>query len=901
VAAKYLHVFKTEQLRRLPLIIGALVIVCGGAGYFLYQQVRGSKIRDPWSLIPRDALAVYEFDKECRSCREELRGSAVWDFIKHASGVGKSDDSLRLKLYSLLDKTNDLKVSLHQVKKDEFDLIYFINLSAIPEFTKVWQSRDYKLSERSFASVIVHEIRNKNISLSWAVIDGVWMGSFTPFLVEDVIRTSQNDDSGIFESIRSTNVLPAITGDAGNLYVQLSRLDELVSIFYPSKFPVNTSIGKSALLDVKVDGKNVILNGFSLDTASRSEYLLSLFKKQNATAFELKGLISNNAVAVSTFGVSDGKQFYSDLQQIRNNQRTGADSLKLILETAKVDAFKLYSSIGDECAIEFVQSVKKGKLSKVLIVESTDIKYWSSSLRSICEQNSNDSLTTEVYGENVIIEVPIFRLPQKLFYPLVTGFDEAFYTIIGNRILIGDNLQDLKRVLNDISSDETWGKSLRHNKFFEATLLESSVSTYFNVSKVMNYVTADMHPKWKKFFDEEKNLVKAFEMACFQFSHLNNSYYTNAVFETKDVASGADDKNDSRISVNFEVPIRSLHLVKSHVDRADEVLIQDSLDNLSLVSSDGSILWKVPVGGPIIGEVTQIDFFKNGKLQYFFATRSALHIIDRLGNYVSGYPLKVADSNLIFASVIDYDNSKNYRFLATDSTGSLWMFDKEGNNLEGWRPKFLTGNVSISPRHFRIKGKDYVATVVNNEMLVVLSRRGEMLKNFPLKLNTRIQGDYAFDSGSGPSDSYFTFISREGYKLKYNFEGKLVAKEPLIKNTINTSFRLIADKSLRSYLILQQDAKTCKLFSEDGKEVISNASIGDSPVQVSFAYNSDERNYISIADLTQGLTYIYDFNGTLVTDPPIESRDIVVKPTENKRYTLFHVLDKALTIENIQY
>jgi hypothetical protein len=877
-----------------------IVVVVTGGGYFLYQHLDSRKVKDSWALIPQDALAVYEVDRECKTCRTDLSGSAVWKLIRNTSSVARPGDSIASKLYSILGKSDELKVSLHQVKKDEFDLIYFINASATDEFNKLLQSGDYKLSERSFTSVIIHEIRSKSISFSWAVIDGVWVGSFTPFLVEDVVRTSQNGRSAIYESIHSTKVLPAITGDGGNLYLQLNKLNELVSIFYPSKFPVHLSIGKSSLLDVKVDGQTVILNGFSLDTATHSEYLLSLFRNQNATAFELKQLISNKAVAVTTFGISDGKRFYTDLQRLNVRPSVTTDSLKKMFEEAKVDPVKLYGSIGDECAIEFVQSVKKGKLSKILIVESTDIKYWKAALKSICEKNADDSVVTEVYGESMITQIPVFRLPEKLFYPLVTGFNRSYYTIIGNRIIVGDNLQDLKHVLNDISAEDTWGKSLQHNKFFESTLLESSVSTYFNLAKAFNYITDDLHPKWRHFFSQEKSLLKSFEMGCFQFSHLNNSYYTNAVFTTKAV-SDSDDKNDSKIAVNFETPIRSLHVVKSHINRTDEVLIQDSLDYLSLISSDGSVLWKLHVGGPIIGEVTQVDFFRNGKLQYFFATPSALHLIDRLGNYVSEYPLKIAGGNLAFASVVDYDNSKNYRFIATDSTGALWMFDKDGNNLDGWRPKYLQGNISIPPRHFRIKGKDYIVTVVNDEMLVVLNRRGEMLKNFPLKLNTRIQGEYGFEAGSDLNDSYFTFISQDGFKLNFNLQGKLVAKEPLIKNTITTSFELIADKTLRTYLILQQDPKVCKLLSEDGKEIISNESIGNSPTRVSFIYASEEQNYIAITDLNQSLTYIYDFAGNLITDPPIESTDIVVKPTDNRRYTLFHVLEKALIIEDVQY
>ena len=69
--------------------------------------------------------------------------------------------------------------------------------------------------------------------------------------------------------------------------------------------------------------------------------------------------------------------------------------------------------------------------------------------------------------------------------------------------------------------------------------------------------------------------------------------------------------------------------------------MQDSSRNIRLIASDGKVLWKLAVDGFITGDVEQVDYFNNGKLQYFFATPGVLHIIDRLGNYVEPYPVKI--------------------------------------------------------------------------------------------------------------------------------------------------------------------------------------------------------------------------------------------------------------------
>ena len=109
--------------------------------------------------------------------------------------------------------------------------------------------------------------------------------------------------------------------------------------------------------------------------------------------------------------------------------------------------------------------------------------------------------------------------------------------------------------------------------------------------------------------------------------------------------------------VYFSEPIQRLHAVKSHVSQANEILIQDSLNDLSLVTMEGKVLWKIPVGDQITSDIEQIDFYANGKLQYLFATHDAIHIIDRLGNYVPRYPLYLKGKDIADLSVVDYDNS----------------------------------------------------------------------------------------------------------------------------------------------------------------------------------------------------------------------------------------------------
>jgi hypothetical protein len=209
---------------------------------------------------------------------------------------------------------------------------------------------------------------------------------------------------------------------------------------------------------------------------------------------------------------------------------------------------------------------------------------------------SIDTVFFERYAQHQIREIPVFRFPEKLFWPLISGFDQSYFTSVGNIVLIGDDLDELKNFLTDIEDDETWGKSVAHNKFLETTLLESNISVYINTPKVWNMISQGLQPKWKKFVKDNQMLLRSMQLGAIQFSHLNNNYYTNisVTYRPAEPAGPDQNKRQERFVTNFSSKISRLYSVKSHVNRSDELLVQDSLNDLSLVSTDGNVT-KSPV------------------------------------------------------------------------------------------------------------------------------------------------------------------------------------------------------------------------------------------------------------------------------------------------------------------
>jgi hypothetical protein len=750
-----------------------------------------------------------------------------------------------------------------------------------------------------FNDVMIDEYKSGNTTLSVTTMENVQVISFTPFLIEDVIRTyKENNKTGFRSRITALQSFSRINDDAGNLYVNFRNFSELLSLFTSEQASQTIILGTASSLDIKTNENNLVLNGFSVDSAETKKNLLSIFKHQFPVAFGLKHLIPNRVCALSSYGVSDGSRFHSELVKFVHERRPRMlDSLNQIARDSKVDLKKMYSSLGDEFAVSLIES--PSGFAKIAMIETSDADSWTKSLELFAAKYSVDTIFYERYSDFEIREVPVARFVEKMFWPFVQGFKNNFYVRHGKVILFGDNLEELKNYLDDIEEDDTWGRSVTQNQFLETTLLESNVSLYVNTSRIWNILTRRLNPRWQQFVRENISLLHTLQMSAFQFSHLNNTYYTNILFtySNEKVATRAGRSRKDRVVTNFDKGIARLYAVKSHVTRGDEILIQDSLNDLSLIGSDGDVLWKLPIGDKIISEVSQIDFFKNGKLQYFFATQDAIHVIDRLGNYVQPFPIFLPNLKIEFVSIVDYDNSKKYRFLIGDVDGKLWMYDKEGTNLEGWRPNALGGPLAMPARHHRIKGKDYIFAALKSGKVFLMNRRGELLRKFPLDSEAIPSGDFFVERGNTLEDSYFVIVSSDGFRVRITPEGKIQSRETLAKNSITSTFSLINEKSNKSYLILQQDGRLLTLTDPGGRKILSTSMGMVDPVDIKYYDFGAGNVFITITEKAQALSYVFDDQGNLLTTPPIQSSALEIRPMNSRGFNVFFISNKSLIIQ----
>ncbi|HNP07639.1 MAG TPA: hypothetical protein PKN99_08415 [Cyclobacteriaceae bacterium] len=874
-------------MKRTPLIITLVIIILSGGVVWVYQRSQEDRI-SPWSLVSSDASLVVEVNN-LQTFGQKI---SLIPVLNKALISNEIFDLYRQQKIPFLSKA---LISIHPSSRDDYELVFYgdVNTEIInQQLEQFEQSLGAQLTpgRRSYNGIEIHEFfKDKKSKLSYATVDNVIVISESSFLLEGALRMRNATHS---ERFREANALlfklPALQSDEGNLYLNAANFEAFVRLFLSSSFKNAFEFHGASLADIKVNENSILLNGFMQNLGGG---VLELFVDQRPQSIDIDPLVSNRTSVLLHFGISDPALWFENQKEyLTSRDVKSVDSLESTLNQLSVSISSLRKSIGNQFAFCYLQS-SQDIVTLLKLSESGNEVSVFDELSSKIAAEKKDTVYIENYSGYSIKLIDHKNFIRQLLYPFGNNSDQSFFVQIGDQLLISENVELIKVFIDDIDNENTWGKSVEWNRYLGNALQESNISLFLDGKLTSVLLREQVNDHWRPFVDSTK--LVALDKGSFQLSHLESNFYLNALLQFGAEPVSKPARNIASFTSDFGASINSsIWPVKSHLAKEIELVLQDSLNNFCLLSKELKPLWKVNVGQGIKGEVSQIDFYANGKFQYFFTTGDAIHIVDRLGRYVDGFPKHINSAkDFRFSTVVDYDRSKRYRYLLSDVKGNCYLTDKDGNALEGWNPLTLNSALQFPGSHHRVLGKDYFVMFLQNGSVQLLNRRGEKSKGFPLDLGFKPQGDYFLSIGSSLGATRFTVVSNEGLKLQFGLDGQIRSRDVLLKKAGTSRFALVRSGSNASFVIMRVDPSRIAVIDEDGSELFEVENAGSMDLRLSYIENRLKERFYCLYDEQQNFTYLFNSEGVPMIAQPIESTELAA--------LYFNETTKTLEVYNV--
>ncbi len=176
---------------------------------------------------------------------------------------------------------------------------------------------------------------------------------------------------------------------------------------------------------------------------------------------------------------------------------------------------------------------------------------------------------------------------------------------------------------------------------------------------------------------------------------------------------------------------------------------QNSHGSLCLNDEAGKGLWGVPFKGKLCGTAYNVDYYANGKLQIIFGSGSQIYIIDRLGRFVSGFPIDLGKEILLGPDIYDFNNSRAYNILVLHKDNTIEMYNLKGRKPASWKTITAPETIKSLPERIVVGGNTFWVVRTAIQTLIYPFGGGEALTTF--KGDEKIRPDSRIEINDGTS------------------------------------------------------------------------------------------------------------------------------------------------------
>ncbi|MBO5700659.1 MAG: hypothetical protein J6R57_04490 [Bacteroidales bacterium] len=476
--------------------------------------------------------------------------------------------------------------------------------------------------------------------------------------------------------------------------------------------------------DISTDKGKLSLNG-TLENIGDESRFSNIFNGQSARKSTMGKILPAStlfAVSLPVSGIGEYMKSHSLFLEVQ--KKTGAFAYKQ----------KIAQGESKVTPLQWVDSLKIEEIVSAYCKFGEKCE-WLTFVRGKQQFGLNNVISAVVDGDKEIVPEPFAYKGYiaSVFGELFSHCNEESVCKVGPWTIIGP-----QKILEEFANGNAFYFNL--DQYLGQTPVNHYLGKEANVKMVVNLKEAG---------DSVLQVFKPYTRVCLQQQMTRNNFE----FLTMDIAShngkpGADvnfyaavleklpapkEREDGE-QMSFEIdstinlpqgPFQVWDVAK----KAEAYLEQLPNMRLRYMDAKKKGVWAIPFDTPIGGYVEQVDLYGNGRLQMLFLSGRKMYLLDRVGRFVYGYPVKLPKEAVMGPVLMKGVNGMDYSVVVLNADNTISWYDISGKPVAGWSDIVAPEFVKELPQLHTFGGRSYWLLKAPSQLLVYTmdGKRLEML------------------------------------------------------------------------------------------------------------------------------------------------------------------------------
>lgn len=717
-------------------IISVVILLLVAGGFLYYQYYRGESSK-AFDAVPSDVAWLISVDPSSGNLQQLARTG----FFKEHDSVPVLDawykslmrlDSVMVNNAIMKDifKDSPLIISGHVTGPNSFSELFYIRLAGAnpdgeaDELVKALLHSSGDIQLRNYNGVDIREMTTKDgQSFSWTVSKGMFIGSFTPYLVEDAVRQQRSAKS----PSPASRLLPFTEGKERSLLVAIRYagfykwVSSQLNVQAGIKMEALQRVGDWSIAKMDLHPNQISFQGTTI--VNDSAQFLSLFADQKSVPIKVTSLMPSRTAAAVVWGISDAQLWLSNLEVYLNKNASGPDEIK------KNASYRKYFSgwIGNEISLIVTQPVSSGNDNHYFTAISVkNDKVCKKQLSDLSATVPGGANAEESYNGYAIRYIPIPDVLPAVFGPLFGRMNRCYYTIINGYFLASNQVSSLRGYINDIKTNNLLNSDPRFSSLVSAVPQQGSLFFYGSIPQSEKIFRSVAAPQWVSWLAKYSEKLKSWNGLVLNIASKDGVFNTNGCLGYYDDGVKGphlvwNTKIDTTIAAGPFCPVKD----------GDLIFVQDDRQQIYAIGRDGVVKWKKTLESTIKGTVNAIDMYATGDHQFLFNTGSFIYLLDSAGANVANFPIRLPAGATAGMTITQLNTNVDGQFFVPCSNMRLYGYTFTGKPLDGFNTVKLQDVVQMPVWLSVLNGTNYLTVNDRNGTCFFVDKKGD--KKFTLK------------------------------------------------------------------------------------------------------------------------------------------------------------------------